>query len=440
MIARDVAVTASVLMLLATLVAPAIAAPAAIHAARVQVHPPEAEEHLAGERIAFSVELLVQGQFAGAPTFDLPALPYALLLKADNRPLLGSRRLGRQTWVTQTHEFAIYAQRGGALSVPSFEVRFASKARFDQPAIEHRVEIEGFEVDIETPPGADPGVPMLAAIDLTAVETWSAGSDVTVEVGGALTRTIHMEATAVPAMLLPTIEFLAPEGVSVYPAEPELIDRSERGMLSAQRVDAVTYVFARAGRVELPGVEIRWWDPREHQWQRREFPARVFEVAPPPATETAASVAEKSETRRATSSLGLLAAIAALIALLFLLTPALYRRWQGWRRERASREPVQFARVLRSCRRGTPAQIYDSIGQWLRRNEYSTVNLGPEDSAARELYRCLEALQDRVIGRAAPSRTSDLVRSLREFRTARRSFSARDKTALPALNPVGRRA
>jgi hypothetical protein len=436
MIVRKVVLSASLLLWGGSVVFPAPFAASATNMARVKVYPPDARKRWAGERIEFSVELLARGQFTGAPVFDLPALPDALLLQTDSRPLLGSRRFGTHTWVTQTHEFDIYAQRGGALQVPSFEVRFASKARFDQTPVEHRLEIEGFVMEVEAPPGTDPGAPLLAARDLTAVESWSAGPETAMEVGGALTRTIRIEAAAVPAMLLPTIEFLAPDGASVYPSEPELMDRAERGTLSAQRVDSATYVFVRPGRVELPPIEIRWWDPGERQWQRREFPARALDVAPRPPLDAAGMAAAGGTTNRLHSWRWLIAAASGLIAIV-LAAPTLYRRWRHRQHERAGREPAQFARVLEMCRRGPPAQAYVAIGHWLRRIGYSSIKLGVEDFAAARLNRSLELLQQFLIGRAAQVQTTDLVPALENFRAARQQALARNRQALPPLNPTG---
>ena len=93
------------------------------------------------------------------------------------------------------------------------------------------------------------------------------GSDIpeALHVGDGITRKIQREIDDAPALILPPIEFTAPSGVRVFAKQPSTNNQFNRGSLKGTRTDAVTYLFETPGKVDLPKVEVRWWNSRGNQ-------------------------------------------------------------------------------------------------------------------------------------------------------------------------------
>jgi hypothetical protein len=80
-------------------------------------------------------------------------------------------------------------------------------------------------------------------------------------------------------MLLPRVLPEEVPGVSVYTDSARVEDRLQRGEFTGEREERVTYVCSQAGRVQIPAVRIRWWDPETEEWKERELPGVQLEVA-----------------------------------------------------------------------------------------------------------------------------------------------------------------
>jgi hypothetical protein len=146
---------------------------------------PQATAVMAGERLSFAVELLVQGQFSGPTYFALPKIDGAIIMQVSERPILGTRQISGETYVSARHNFAIYAQRAGRLPVPSVIARFGSKKSFDRPTSEYRLQTEPFHIKVTAPPGAVAGEVVVSTGKLSATEAWSP-KPVDAKVGGRI--------------------------------------------------------------------------------------------------------------------------------------------------------------------------------------------------------------------------------------------------------------
>lgn len=89
------------------------------------------------------------------------------------------------------------------------------------------------------------------------------------------------------------------DGIGIYPKAPEVHDHSERGSLTGQRQDAVTYALQRAGTFTIPAVRFTWWDLDSKSARTVDLPVRTLTVAPNPALpgpQPAGAVAQRSHT------------------------------------------------------------------------------------------------------------------------------------------------
>jgi hypothetical protein len=122
-------------------------------------------------------------------------------------------------------------------------------------------------------------------------------------------------------MAFPPFPTQSIDGLGIYPKQPEVLDHSERGQLSGQRRDVITYVCQRTGHFDIPGAHLTWFDLDAKELRTIDFPGRHFGAAPNP--DLAATV-ESSQTSHEQISWKTWAVM--LFILLVLLGLAFYRR------------------------------------------------------------------------------------------------------------------
>ena len=298
---------------------------------RVRVSFATKGEVMAGQRAVLVVELLAPGYFSGAPAFDLPDAPGLLLIPPREHPTVGSEVVDGTTCLVQRHELSVFARRAGDQIIPAFTVRFQFKhLPLDKEAVPAVVMTKPVKFVTKAPPGAEKLGSILSARNLTATEEWKPEPGGKVKAGDAYTRTITFAAPDIPAMVFLPFPAGKIDGIGIYPKTPEVLDRSERGMMEGRRRDTLVYVCQRPGRFVIPAVRLTWFDLDAQQLRAIDFPARTLEVAPNPAMATAspAATAAKGEPCYCDVISGLLAALGINGALLLLA--ANRARWLPW--------------------------------------------------------------------------------------------------------------
>ena len=232
-------------------------------AARAEVAPvairiPEAKAWI-GQRLPFYVELRARGSFAGAASFSLPEIPRTVILKVGN-PVVSSQEIDGDSWFVQTHEFALFSQQSGTLQIPGFEVRFASRDGFTGPVKEQQAQVPAARIEIQRPPGSESIGFLVTTESLDLTENWEPQPQPQpgpVKVGAIFKRTIIQRAAQITGMALAAAPTDAPDGVRVYPGQPEVTDKTERGDFLGERRETITYQLQKPGSFELPELSYR---------------------------------------------------------------------------------------------------------------------------------------------------------------------------------------
>ena len=189
---------------------------------------------------------------------------------------------------------AIYPQASGeiAISPARFEARVLRDGRitgrkvFESDA--HTVTV----LPIPAPPPEFPSAVWLPARDVQLSEEWSREPN-EVEAGEPVTRKVTISAlgqieTQIPAFDPPTVD-----GMNVYPDKPDLSRVFEAEGIRGIRRDQYAMIGVRGGPIEVPKLEVPWWDIEAGEWRVATLPARTIEVAavdvpvPPPVEEPA---------------------------------------------------------------------------------------------------------------------------------------------------------
>ncbi len=270
-----------------------------------------------GQRAALVIELLAPGFFAGAPAFDLPDVPGLLLMPPVGSPVVSSEESNGVNYTVQRHELSVFAQRAGPQRIPAFTVRFHFKRQpLDKDEVPASARTEPLNFTAKSPPGAEKLGAILSARDLKAVEEWKPKPG-RAKAGDAFTRTITFSATDLPAMAFPPFRPGRIDGLGIYPQAPAVEDHNDRGTLSGQRRDTVTYVCQRAGHFVVPAVQMKWWNLQTQKLETIDFPPQIIEVAVAVAPGAAGTATSPENSRRfwieALRWLGILALLAAIV-------------------------------------------------------------------------------------------------------------------------------
>lgn len=377
-----------------------------------------------GERLSFFVELRSAGSFSGSASFDLPQLPGSMVLKIGS-PVVASEDVDGKNWFVQSHEFALFSQRSGTLSVPEFSVRFRCRDDFTGPVNDVKGTCPSFQVDIKRPPGSQQ-VPFLITTDSFDVsETWDP-SPGPAEFGAIFKRTIVQKSQQIPGMALNPAPSESSEGVRVYSGTPITNDKLERGEFEGERSETITYLLQQSGEVRLPSIDYVWWNPKTEVLESKSLPAVMISVsARPPKSDV--PIAKPSQWF----------AWSVLSILLLLLGTAV---WQRRRLQALARQftlylnpPDQVAArsLLKACRHND-AQSAESA--WNRWRNMQTAGYSPNSELAASVLE----LERHLFGPIAQAEWAGgkLEQVFRAEMLARKSVrQSAEVSALPHLNP-----
>jgi len=187
--------------------------------------------------------------------------------------------------------YAIYPQHSGTLTIPS--QTFSATLVEPRPAQDNNpqgskpgklihVSSPELSLTVKAKPAMYPAdAPWLPARSLTLTESWNPEPD-HVQVGDSLTRSLTLKAEGLAGAQLPPLALSDIPGLRRYPDQPVLSNQNNDRGLIGSREDREALVPNRVGALELPAVEVVWWNTHEDHLERTSLPARTLQVATNP--------------------------------------------------------------------------------------------------------------------------------------------------------------
>ncbi|MGF6558969.1 hypothetical protein ABIA48_005349 [Pseudomonas sp. S30_BP2TU TE3576] len=186
--------------------------------------------------------------------------------------------------------YAIYPQHSGELIIPAQVFNAAlvdaqpSQDAAQVPKSGKQMPVTSTELllTVKAKPITYPAdAPWLPARSLSLSESWSPEPDHT-QVGDSLTRSLTVTAEGLSSTQLPPLPGTDVGGLRRYPDQPVLGNQnSERGLVGS-REDREALVPTRTGAIELPTVDVVWWNTFEDHLEHSSLPARTLHVAANP--------------------------------------------------------------------------------------------------------------------------------------------------------------
>jgi hypothetical protein len=297
-------------------------------------------------------------------------------------------------------------------------VRFSTSAGFGKPVRSFEFKTEPLELSVSLPPGVGQDELVVTTRSFQLDHNWQPASTIA-KTGDAFTLTVTRSAADISAMLLPPIPVYRTNGLAAYPQAPEIEDKTNRGDLTGERLDSITWVVEKAGSYEIPGIRFQWWDPDHRELKQQIIPGIKLDIVGSSADSGQILADETSEPEPRYLLPWLMFALVGIVA------------GTLWRKSRSSRsgqhrvdEKSTFANLQRACKRNQAAKVHSAIYAWLSccppvspagsrpltLGEFAqTVN---DDQLAREL----QELQNAMITSPANWRGEALLISLKRVR------------------------
>ena len=181
--------------------------------------------------------------------------------------------------------YVIFPQRSGPLQIPDIlfrvEVTDGSSNFVFRNMNTRRVTafIEGITIEVKERPASLPrGEGWLPVTGLTLEETWS-GDLGAFKVGDSVVRTLILRAEGLDGAVLPPFSPENVQGLNLYPDPADISRTFVDGSIVGTRIETSTYVALEAGVIEVPALDIAWWDVNSDSARTTSLPATRFEVA-----------------------------------------------------------------------------------------------------------------------------------------------------------------
>lgn len=96
--------------------------------------------------------------------------------------------------------------------------------------------------------------------------------------GEPITRSLSIKAEGLTAAQIPELARSEIDGLKQYPDQPLLNDVENDNGITGYRVEKIALIPTRAGRMQLPALEIAWWNTQTQQREVARLPARSIDV------------------------------------------------------------------------------------------------------------------------------------------------------------------
>jgi len=276
---------------------------------------------------------------------------------------------------------AIYPQSSGEISISParFEARVLRNGRITGRKVfeseSHTITV----LPIPAPPADYPDAAWLPARDVRLGEEWSREPG-EIAAGEPVTRKVTISVLGQIETQIPALEPPVVEGMNVYADKPDLSRLFEAEGIRGVRREQYAMIGFRGGLVEVPAVEVPWWDIETREWRVARLPSRTIRVEAPETIVVAPPVAEQESAPEEAGESAMLPdgfwkRVSELIAAAWLLTVIAWW-WSSRERHRQIREPEpapiykQQARFVRAAKKaamaGDKAGVRAALVEWGR--------------------------------------------------------------------------
>jgi len=320
------------------------------------------------EQMIYTVKLYSRKQLMNA-AYQPPRVENAILI-----PLGEGRRyqttLNSHEYGVDEQQYAIFSQKSGEMKITPPGL---NAVVYD--TVPRHIHLDGTQTPVVVKPIPKKNTQQhwLPAKHVALTEQYDPSVS-SIAQGDTIVRTITLQAEAMPAELLPVLEFTDNKQYSVYPEKPETRNALRQQELIGTSSIKVTYLPTQAGRITLPEIKVTWFNTLTGKPETATLPEHILTVtakigtkATPPTAATSTPPQPQPIVTAPTGPFYRLAWwIAGAFAVAWGLTLALW-----WRFRHRSIMPKQnlrstLANLHQACATNDPALVHVAILNWGR--------------------------------------------------------------------------
>lgn len=354
--------------------------------------------------------------------------------------------LNNRGYTIEEQLYAIFPQKSGTLTInpPVFNAMV-----FD--VVPRRMKIAGKTSTLEVkpiPPNYQ-GKSWLPAKQVALTEIYDQSESTMIE-GSTLIRTVTLQASGLPAQLLPILNFDSTSQYNCYPEKPELKNTARHQDVIGRSDTKITYLLNKAGKINIPALQIHWFNTDTNKEEIATLPARTIEIKPkidsPQQPKTVTPNLAPAEVPANTPSIAVSTSdnlawwIAGGFALAWLTTLGLW--WLRKNTPRTSSNKKTALKALRSaCKTNNPTQAQSELLKWaaLQWPNNPPLNLNHLAKMIHDspLKKQLSLLSQALYGQETPAEWQGelLWRSITRYLRKKPTRKSKE-SGLPPINPV----
>ncbi|APD11263.1 hypothetical protein UC34_12150 [Pandoraea vervacti] len=236
----------------------------------IRAHLEPAGNVVAGTQVKLVVDILTTTWLSDAPDWPLFDMPGAIVTLPDEQARNLSEMIGDQRWFGVSRAYRIAPQAGQRYTTPVFDIHVqpggaTAPVTLKTPSLSFVATV---------PPGAE-GMKVFFPTSGLSVTQKIDPSSSHVQVGDTITRTVTQRATGTEAILIPPAPLADVDGMQRYarPATTHDDLQGGRELVAGVRTDSAMYVVNRSGHIELPAIDIEWWNTTSNRREKVTLPA-----------------------------------------------------------------------------------------------------------------------------------------------------------------------
>jgi len=254
----------------------------------------------AQEPIRATVTVYTATWFTQPLEFNNIQIPNAFILPFS-RTIPGVYQIRGKQYAGLEFYYIIYPYKPGSYEIPVINVVAETPPQGDYKGRRVTLKTQSIKYTVKENPEKYGNETWFVARYASIHSTWNRSTG-SLKVGDFITRTTTIHAQGTLPNFIPELKPVSPDGVSVYPEDPHLIDQRNENEANGSRIEKTTFLFEREGEVIIPGETIQWWDPVRQRVMKRHTTAVKITILPNPDLGMLATVRDSLDTKQPVAS------------------------------------------------------------------------------------------------------------------------------------------
>ena len=211
---------------------------------------------------------------------DVPKIENAVVVQLGTPTSRKVERFGQRYSMIE-QRYAIFPESSGSLTIPGANVTGSVRTIVNQRIRRNSLSVNAEPIDIEVrpiPAGYPKGVPWFPAEDVQIIDAWDK-DPLVFSVGEPINQSVIVSSAGSTGSIIPPVDYELPAShFRIYPEQPNISDNPSAERILGVRAQNFSLIPIAAGAIELPEVELTWWDTTTEQVRIARLPSRRIDI------------------------------------------------------------------------------------------------------------------------------------------------------------------